>query len=63
MSDLDMKVKLLGHASRATEGPTEHVAAVVEDNVEYDPDNLRSGFQRVLKNSRARMPQVAEAAE
>ena len=46
MSNLDTKVSRLGHASWATEGPTEHVAAVVEDNVEYDPDNLRSGLHR-----------------
>ncbi len=63
MCDLDAKVSRLGHASWATEGPTEHVAAVVEDNVEYDPDNLRSGLQRVLKKSRARTPKVAEAEE
>ena len=63
MSDLDTKLSLLGHASWATEGPTEHVAAVVEDNVECDPDNLRLGFQRMLKKSRARTPKVAEVEE
>ncbi len=63
MCDLDPKVSSLGHASWATEGPTVHVAAVVEDNVEYDPGNLRSGLQRVLKKSRARIPKVAEAEE
>ncbi len=63
MRDLDTKVSRLGHASWTTEGPTEHVAAVVEDNVEYDPGNLRSGLQRVLKKSRARTPKVAEAEE
>jgi hypothetical protein len=63
MCDLDKKVSSLGHASWATEGPTEHVAAVVEDNVEYDPGSLRSGLQRVLKKSPARIPKVAEVAE
>ncbi len=63
MSNLDTKVSRLGHASWATEGPTEHVAAVVEDNVEYDLDNLRSGLQRVLKKSHARIPKVAEVEE
>ena len=63
MCDLDTKENRLGHASWATEGPTENVAAVVEDKLEYDSGNLRSGLQRALKKSRARIPKVAETDE
>ena len=62
-SDLDTKENRLGQGSWATEGPTENVAAVVDDNLEHDSGNLRSGLQRVLKKSRARIPKVAETDE
>jgi len=63
MCDPNTKVSPLGHASWATEGPTEHVAAVVEDNVEFDSGNFRLGLQRMLKKSRAQVPKVAEVEE
>ncbi len=63
MCDLDTKMSRPGPASWTTEGPTKHVAAVVEDNAVYAPGDLRSGFQRVLKKSRARIPKFAEAEE